>query len=68
MEDKVSPPPLGFNQMPIPIVVTGDAMGKNFWVCFNVKGDIIKCEVLWNLWEFITTSLCYDVCAVLWNV
>jgi hypothetical protein len=32
MEDKAapSPPPLGFKQMPIPIITIGDAMGKSF--------------------------------------
>ncbi len=48
MEDKVAPPPpppLGFKQMPILTVVIGDAMGKIFWVCFNAKGDAIKCAV-----------------------
>jgi len=48
MEDKAPPPspPFGFKQMPIPIVIIGDAMGKSFWVCFNVKSDAIKCVVL----------------------
>ncbi len=46
MEDKVAPPgPFDFKQMPIPIVVIGDAMGKIFWVHFNAKGDAIKCAV-----------------------
>jgi hypothetical protein len=47
MEDKAPPPPpLSFKKMPIPIVVIGDVVGKSFWVCFNAKGDIIKCAVL----------------------
>jgi hypothetical protein len=31
-------------------------MGEIFWVCFNAKGNAIKCAILWNLWEFKTTS------------
>jgi hypothetical protein len=48
VEDKASPPPpLDFKQMPILIVaIIRDAMGKIFWVCFNAKGDAIKCVVL----------------------
>ncbi len=65
MEDKAPPPPpLGFKEMHIFIVAIGDAIGKIFWVCFNAKGDAIKCAVLWNLWEFITTSSCFDGCVV----
>jgi hypothetical protein len=45
VEDK-APPPLDFKQMHIPIVAIGDAMGKIFWVYFNVKGDAIKCAIL----------------------
>jgi hypothetical protein len=37
---------IGFKQMPIPIVAIGDVMGKICWVCFNAKGDTIKCVVL----------------------
>ncbi len=49
MEDKAPPPPpppFGFKQMPILTIAIGDAMGKSFWVCFNAKGDAIKCVVL----------------------
>ncbi len=68
MEDKTPPPPFGFKQMPILTIAIGDVMGKIFLVCFNVKGDTIKCVVLWNLWEFKATSFYYDGCAILWNV
>jgi hypothetical protein len=48
VEDKAPPPPppFDFNQMPIPTVAIGDAMGKIFLVCFNAKGDAIKCVIL----------------------
>jgi len=49
VEEKVAPPPpppFGFKQMFIPIVAIGDAMGKVFWVYFNIKGDAITCVVL----------------------
>jgi hypothetical protein len=50
VEDKATPPPppppLGFKQMLKPTIAIGDAMGKIFWVCFNAKGDAIKCVVL----------------------
>ncbi len=47
MEYKATtPPPFGFKQMVIPTVAIGDAMCKICWVCFNAKGDPIKCEVL----------------------
>ncbi len=70
VEDKAPPPPppFDFNQMPIPTVAIGDAMGKIFLVCFNAKGDAIKCVILWNIWEFIAISFCFNGCAILWNV
>ncbi len=50
--------------MPIFIIPIGDAMGKIFWVCFNAKCDVIKCAILWNLWEFKVTSSYSNGCAV----
>jgi hypothetical protein len=46
VEDKTPPPPFGFKQMPILTIAIGDVMGKIFLVCFNVKGDTIKCAIL----------------------
>jgi hypothetical protein len=40
------PPPFGFKQMLIRTVAIGIAMGQKFWVCFNAKGDVIKCAIL----------------------
>ncbi len=66
MENKAPPrPPLGFKQMPIlRVAIIGNEMGKIFWVCFNVKGDVIKCVVLWNFWDFKVTSSYFNGCAV----
>jgi hypothetical protein len=41
-----APPPLGFKQMLILTIAIGNAMGKIFLVCFNAKGDAIKCAIL----------------------
>ncbi len=43
------------------------AMDKIFWVCFNAKGEAIICVILWNLWEFRTTSFYSNGCAILWK-
>jgi hypothetical protein len=41
--------------------------GQIFLGLFQCKSDVIKCAILWNLWEFRATSFCSDGCVILWN-
>jgi hypothetical protein len=51
MEDKAPPPPFDFKQIPIPIVVIGDAMGKSGFVSMQTvtQLNVQSCEIFGSL-------------------